>query len=866
MSKPQLLVIRSNHFDHLWRRAWRERITDNGQVHCSYSQITGWYMDDNLALAAAIPDYRFEAESAIILREYLRQQPQRAAELRRLADEGRFIVTSGGETICDSNLVLGETLVRNWLIGQRYVEQVLGRTSPQVVRNDAFGNSAQLPQILRGFGLTWATGLGYSPVLGRYWRGLDGSVVCTATLPIGQWGGDTRKLRPCPACHGHGCPACAGRGIADDPIQPHEFLWPTHEEQGRPLVLDAAKREATEGDEHHFGAQVPPFQVHDTAQYRFTPEELLPGKPEPLLAWFGRMQADYRMRWALSDETQAWLTPWFDRLDTPDPAQVHPEAECNPNNAGCFVSRIRTKQELRALEHRLLRTEALAALAGLPAADLEPAWHGVLIGAFHDAVTGTSVDPAVDELHRTFAAARTHLAGVEAGIGQRLLRAQPGTATLVNAGGLAATAPVRIPVAGVDALLDGVRLPVAGRDGEGVTVIAAIPALAAQGVTLVPAVPATPAALPAPVITNEYFTVTADAKGILEVVDRRLGVPVLSALGAAQRIAQPIIERDLGSPWATLHPDRRRVPLALRLERAEQDHDAQRLVFAFAHHGRLQGNSRVCEGTLTATLVAGLPRLLITVDLDWAAHDERLRLAFPTMRRGRSIHGIPFGHLERPPYAPRFHETTWDAANGDWPVVDWAALEARDHTVGLLTRGLASVTTEHDERANATLLVSCVRSPGIPTYLHCEGDDGTTRFQGMRDHGRHRFELAIASHAGAVADGDLPLQAEAFNGGLRAWAGCFALPPAPRITGDGVRITALKPAEDGDGLILRVAECRGRAAQTTLVLPPGMTAVGMADLAERPAAAAPAAAGGVPLALGPWRIASLRLRRSGTGP
>ena len=71
----------------------------------------------------------------------------------------------------------GESIVRNYLYGYYYLKNKFDYISNGVDRNDAFGNSAQIPQIVRKFGSKWLCHLVYSTCDAPYWKGLDGSVV-----------------------------------------------------------------------------------------------------------------------------------------------------------------------------------------------------------------------------------------------------------------------------------------------------------------------------------------------------------------------------------------------------------------------------------------------------------------------------------------------------------------------------------------------------------------------------------------------------------------------------------------------------------------------------------------------------------------
>jgi alpha-mannosidase len=157
-TKPPLYLITNNHFDLTWRRCWQRRFVFRNQVFASYADLEDWYLSDNLVLAKRHSGYAFETECAAVVREFVRRHPERLPELRRLARTGRFAVDGAGDNIVDSNLITGESLVRNFVNGLLWVEEHLGRSTAFGARYDAFGNSAQLPQILRGCGLDWVNG------------------------------------------------------------------------------------------------------------------------------------------------------------------------------------------------------------------------------------------------------------------------------------------------------------------------------------------------------------------------------------------------------------------------------------------------------------------------------------------------------------------------------------------------------------------------------------------------------------------------------------------------------------------------------------------------------------------------------------
>jgi mannosylglycerate hydrolase len=142
---------------------------------------------------------------AAILDDYLGLHPHQAPRVRALLESGR-LVAGPAYVLPDEFLAPQEALVRNLLIGQR-VARALG-AEPMAVgyQPDPFGHVAQMPQILRGFGIDsfifWR-GMGdQAERVGSLfsWRGPDGSEVLAIrqlggygnASQLGRWGRDGR--------------------------------------------------------------------------------------------------------------------------------------------------------------------------------------------------------------------------------------------------------------------------------------------------------------------------------------------------------------------------------------------------------------------------------------------------------------------------------------------------------------------------------------------------------------------------------------------------------------------------------------------------------------------------------------------------
>jgi hypothetical protein len=87
----------------------------------------------------------------VLVEDYLRARPAQAPALAALIRSGRLEV-GPWYVLADEQVVSGESLIRNLLVGGRMAER-LGRRSGVLYSPDAFGHPAILPDLAREFGL-----------------------------------------------------------------------------------------------------------------------------------------------------------------------------------------------------------------------------------------------------------------------------------------------------------------------------------------------------------------------------------------------------------------------------------------------------------------------------------------------------------------------------------------------------------------------------------------------------------------------------------------------------------------------------------------------------------------------------------------
>jgi alpha-mannosidase len=145
---------------------------------------------NQLRLLDAYPEHVFchsQAQHYVWLAE---REPELFAAVKAAVAAGRWVPVGGTWVEPDTNLPSGESLARQLLYGQRFFERELGRRCSELWIPDVFGYTAQLPQLMRGAGISRF--LTQKLSWNRYtkpehhtftWRGLDGSEVLTHFPP-----------------------------------------------------------------------------------------------------------------------------------------------------------------------------------------------------------------------------------------------------------------------------------------------------------------------------------------------------------------------------------------------------------------------------------------------------------------------------------------------------------------------------------------------------------------------------------------------------------------------------------------------------------------------------------------------------------
>ncbi|MDT0388106.1 alpha-mannosidase [Streptomyces dubilierae] len=488
-----------------------------------------------------------------------------------------------------------------------------------------------------------------------------------------------------------------------------------------------------------------------------------------------------------------------------------------------YTSQARTKQGNRRSEHLLREAELWATTAALhapgysyPYEKLDRLWKTVLLHQFHDILPGSSIAWVHREAEAEYARVAEELHALTA---EALAALGAGGPRVFNAGPCDRAEVIRTA------------------DGAPVYVQVAANGSAPLG----DARPPHPVTVDGRTLANGLVRVEVAEDGTLaSVYDLRAGREVLAEPGNLLRL-----HTDLPNYWDAWdideHYKNRYTDLldASSVTVVEQDP----LLGAIRVERDFGKGSRI---TQTITLRAGSPRIDIETDIDWHETEKILKAAFPVdIRAAHSSAEIQFGHVQRPTHT----NTSWEAARFEVSGHRWVHIGEPGYGVAVINDSTyghdVSRTVREDGGTTTTVRLSLVRAPRIPDP--------------EADQGRHRFTYALLPSArieDAVAEG------YALNLPLRVADAAGAPRPVVSVEGEGVTVEAVKLADDTSGdVVVRLYESRGGRA--TGVLRTGFPPAGaqITDLLERPLQDADLTGDGVAVALRPFQILTLRLRR-----
>ena len=771
-------MIGNAHLDPVWLWRW----TEGWEALVSTLRAALDFMSET-------EDFVFTCSSAVLFDYIERNEPAMFEEVQRRVGEGRLSLVGGWWLQPDCNIPSGESLVRQALQGQLYFREKFGVTATVGYNVDSFGHPATLPQLLAKAGLGAYIFFRPNPYEKDlhggmfWWEAPDGTRVL-AHHPPGHYPHPDDEVRERIRAHAAECLP----GLADV-----ASFYGVGNHGGGPTRAQIAGILAADAD---------------------------PGMPRVV---FGRLDEFFsRVREARDD---------FPVMR--DELQHH--------SRGCYTAHSGIKRWNRECEALLGEAEAFAALASelaekpYPRAELEAAWRGVLYNQFHDILAGSALPEAYEDARDLCGEARS-LAGrarwsALQALARRVDTRGEGQAVIAfNPVPRSAQWPIvmEIPFEFADASYAVARSdgsPVLSQVVQGsamtgtragrLLISEELPPLGhrlyfvrkIEGEARRGRAPKGVLKADATSLENDRWRLEVDPEAghIARLCDKLHGLEVFRGPAAAA-----LVMDDPSDTWG--HEIVSYRDLCGRFEGACVHVDELGPVRAALRVTSTFGSSSLQQ---TFRLYRGSSRMEVELEVDWHERMRMLKLAFPINVKVPTVtSSVPYGHIVRPAVGQEDPCGPWVDASG----LGWVNEADLYYGVALVT------DSRHGyDACGSELRLSVLRSPIYSQHDPWRPEPG--RACHFMDQGVSKMTYLIIPHAGPWQDAGIVREGMAINrppvavnefaheGSVAAeWAGAEAGP-------ENVILSALKVAEDGDGLVLRLWETSGRAGEAWARLP-----------------------------------------------
>lgn len=805
LTKPTLFIVPYTHLDDVWRWSYPQVIRD-------FLKRT---LEDNFSAFEKYPDYVFNWSGASRYQMIKEYYPEKYEELKKWVAAGRWYPGGSSWVENDVNVPSTESIIRQLLMGTQYFEQEFGKESREFMLPDCFGFPYSLPSVLhhcgiRGFStqkLTWESANGIPFNVGR-WVGPDGKSVIAALN-------------------------------AGDYSRPHKTDYST----------DKATLDRLEKNKQQSGLPIDYFYMgggdQNNADRGGVVQQVSLETLRNLQKTKGPVQviaakADLMFN-AITDEQAAKFPVW------------NSELQLIKHSTGVLTSQAYTKKINRDAELLADASERAAVTAHLlngfqyPAKVLNNAWGLVLRNQFHDNLPGTSIPKVYEHSWNDGIIALNQFACVYqdaiGAIAQTLNTDVAGVPVVVfnplsvsRRDYAEAYVPDALASAESIAVFDAKGVEVAsqlttGFDGKRRILFQTdLPPVGAVVYSLREAtsdIKNSDLKVKEDYLENKYYQVRIDKNGdISGIYDKRIGremleKPVQLEFGENFPDTKPawrIYWKDIIKPARSVAAS----PVSVKIVEKGPVRVAVEVV--------RENEGSTIRQRIQLSAGADGSRVETLNQIDWKSRGTLLKAAFHlTASAPEASYNLGLGNIKR---GNRF-EKQYEVSHHSWfGLTD----KSGDFGVSILSGAKYGSDKVDDNTMRLTLLHTPNTKESVQEVL----DDGTMSEMRWQDWGRHEFSYALTSHKGDWRHGKTHWEAMRFE----QRPAVFEVPKHKgkvcsfsfmNINNDQVNLQALKMAEDGSGVIVRLQELNGNACRNVkLAAAFPIIAADLLDGVERP--------------------------------
>ena len=828
----------NSHIDAAWLWPWTEAV-----------DVVKRTFGTALQLMYEYPQYTY-TQSAAAYNEWLAQKyPDMNAEIARRIKEGRWEIVGGMWVEPDLNMPDGESLVRQLLVGKRWYKQAYGVDVRIGWNPDSFGYTWQLPQIYKKSGvdyfvtqkMTW-NDTNQLPFKLFWWESPDGSKVLSY-FPHDYGNNDLNPVRLSEDLATARTKATGETELMD--------LYGVGDHGGGPTraVLDEGVHWAGPG-------HVTPKMEFGTAQTFFTSieKQIAPDSPE----------------WNYQSIAKGYTAPpaVAGKVDIPTwKSELYFEY-----HRGVMTTQANHKRNMRDAEVQVLDAEKWASLAWLdgrayPGNELTEDWKKVLFNQFHDLAAGSGIGVIYKDAQKDYDVVRWSTNEIGAGalgtVDERVQTAGAGIPIVVhNPLGWERSGEVSVHVEGGKAAsATGAQIVETTTDEKtGVSDVKLhvlnVPALGYKVVWVGSGNHATVAG-DRPVegkesgnsitLENDILRMSVDKHSgcVTSIFDKRSTFETVASGGCGNQLQ---FFKDTPKDYDAWNIDPGTLDAAPTvIERA----DLVELLRTAEPGIRVTRHWQGSKFVQTLSLTADGDMVDVDNEIDWHETHVLLKAAFPLAASGPfATYEIPYGSIDR----PTTRNNSWEKAQFEVPAMRWADLGDGKHGLSVINNSKYGY-----DAAGNVLRLTLLRSPTWPDP--------------EADRGHHHFHYALYPHAGTWKDALTVRHGYEYNYPLTAvvtTAHAGSLPAEHSFASVGpenVVLTAVKKAEDSNGLIFRAYEWAGKDSTAEFHVPQGATGATVTNMMETPEGSPLAVTGDVVKApIRPYEILTIRVDYPNGGP
>jgi alpha-mannosidase len=826
----------NSHIDAAWLWPWTETVDVVKRTFSTALQLMNEY-----------PDYTYTQSAAQYNAWIADKYPEMNEQIKKRIKEGRWEIVGGMWVEPDLNMPDGEAQVRSILVGKRWFQKEYGVDVRIGWNPDSFGYTWQLPQIYKKSGIDYFVtqktawnDTNQFPFKLFWWESPDGSKVLTY-FPHDY---ANNNLNPVRLSRDFAIARAHTPGLTE-----MMDLYGIGDHGGGPTraVLD-------EGTHWMQSEKVVPKMRFGTAQSYFTEFE-------------GKVVSDSRV-WDYDSIAKGYVPP----ATPPDGKVAIPTWKSElyfEYHRGVMTTQAKHKRNMRDSEEWALNAEKYASLAWLqgdryPGDELTEAWKKITFNDFHDLAAGSGIGIIYKEAQQDYDqvrwatneisqhAIRTLSAGVDTHVANGVPVLVFNPLAWERSGPVTVDVQLREPVTRGVSVLDAANHVVPSQIIKSddktsryklLLSVAGVPSMGYKVLHVVPGEKPFASDLKAEGLTLENaalkVTVDPDTGCITSLYDKKAKFETL-APGACGNQLQTF--KDLPKDYDAWNIDYGTLDHVTPIDKV----DSVELVAK----GPLRSAIRITRTWQSSkfvqeiTLDAGADQVNVVNNIDWHETHVLLKAAFPlAASSNKATYEVPYGAIQR----PTTRNNSWEKAQFEVPALRWADLGDGKHGFSLLNNSKYG----YDDKDNV-LRISLLRSP---TWPDPQADRGHQHFTyALYPHAGDWKQALTVRHGYEYNYGLRALQVEAHSGSLPAEHAYLTVKP------ENVVLTALKKAEDNNGLIFRVYEWAGKSGDVQIQVPAGATAATVTNLMEKPQGSSlPVSNNVVTVPIHPYEILTVRV-------